>query len=183
MLKFFHPDSVVLIGAPRKAGPGSYNGIELMLRYGFKGRIYPVNPNISPTTEEIFGLKAYSSVTEIPERADLALISVSRDQVLGALDSCIRAGIRNIIIISQGFSDADLRGRELQAAIEKLAQESKVRVLGPNTMGIINNFIQFSTGFIDLTPPRFVPPVALIAQTGLIQVASQNFAYQAWEGR
>lgn len=147
-----------------------------MLRYGFHGRLYPINPKAG----EICGLKAYPSVSRVPETADLALISVGRDQVIKAFKECIRAGIRRIIIISQGFSDADQHGRDLQNQISGLARESQVRVIGPNTMGVLNNFYGFSTGFIDLRVPRNVPPVSLIAQTGLIQVASQNFAYHSW---
>ena len=67
MQKFLEPESVILIGATRKTGLGSYNGVEMMLRYGYKGRIYPINPN----AHEICGLKVYSSVTEVPETAEL----------------------------------------------------------------------------------------------------------------
>lgn len=176
MLKFFHPESVVIIGAPRKSGPGTYNGIETMLRYGFSGRLYPINPKAC----EICGLKAYPSVSRVPEAADLALISVGRDQVSKAFRECIAAGIRRVIMISQGFADADQHGRDLQREITGIARENGVRVLGPNTMGVLNNFYNFSTGFIDLRIPHHVPPVSLIAQTGLIQVASQNFAYHTW---
>src|SRR5512145_1290169 len=116
MLKFFHPESVVMIGAPRKSGPGTYNGIETMLRYGFPGRLYPINPHAG----EICGLKAYPSVSRLPETADLALISLGRDQVIPAFTECIRAGIRRVIIISQGFSDADQHGRDLQTRISEL---------------------------------------------------------------
>jgi acetate---CoA ligase (ADP-forming) len=176
MHKFFNPESVVLIGAPRNTGPGTYNGIETMLRYGYGGRLYPINPKAS----DICGLKAYASVSAVPETADLALISVGRDHVIRSLEQCIGAGIRRVIIITQGFSDADRHGRELQEEIARIANAARIRVVGPNTMGVLNNFRNFSTGFIDLSRPAFVPPVSLIAQTGLIQVASQNFAYKTW---
>lgn len=176
MQKFFNPESVVMIGAPRNTGPGTYNGIETMLRYGYSGRLYPINPK----ADDICGLKAYPTVADVPEVADLALISVGRDHVIRALEQCIQAGIRHVIIISQGFSDADQHGRELQDRIVRLSRASGVLVVGPNTMGVLNNFRSFSTGFIDLAIPAKVPPVSLIAQTGLIQVASQNFAYGTW---
>src|SRR5208337_2319018 len=102
------------------------------------------------------------------------------EHVLPAVAECIGAGTRRVVIISQGFSDADDYGRELQNEIVKLARQNGVRVVGPNTMGILNNFQNFSTGFIDLKIPEKIPPVSLIAQTGLIQVASENFAYQSW---
>jgi len=176
MRDFLQPESVVLIGAPRKSGPGTYNGVEMMLRYGFKGRIYPINPK----ADEICGLKAYASVLEVPEVADLAIISVGRDHVLPAFLECIRAGIRSVIIISQGFSDADERGKKLQAEIVRQARKRGVRVLGPNTMGTMNNFRKFSTGFVDLPFPEKVPPVSVIAQTGVVQVGYQQFAYRGW---
>ncbi len=176
MRNFLQPESVVLIGAPRKTGPGMYNGVEMMLRYGYRGRLYPINPK----ADEICGIKAYASVTEVPEVADLAIISVGRDHVVPAFKECIQAGIRSVIIISQGFSDADEHGRELQDEIVGLARKSGVRVLGPNTMGTMNNFRNFSTGFVDLPIPREFPPVSVVAQTGVIQVGYPNFAYKAW---
>ena len=75
MQKFFNPESVVMIGAPRNTGPGTYHGIETMLRYGYSGRLYPINPK----ADDICGLKAYPTVADVPEAADLALISVGRD--------------------------------------------------------------------------------------------------------
>ena len=176
MHKFFEPDSVVIIGAPRNTGPGTYNGVELMRRYGYRGRIYPVNPQ----ADAICGIKSYQTIAAVPEPADLALISIGRDLVPNALQECIASGIRRVIIISQGFSDADRHGSELQQEIASLARQSGTRVLGPNTMGVLNNFQNFLTGFIDIKPPRAFPPASLIAQTGLIQVASGNFAYQGW---
>jgi len=176
MQKFFDPESVVMIGAPRKTGMGAYNGVEMMLRYGYRGRLYPINPKAG----DICGLRAYASVVDVPETADLALISVGRENVIEALRQCIDSGVRRVIIISQGFSDADERGHELQKEITRLARESGVRVLGPNTLGTVNNFCHFSTGFVDLPRPEKVPPVSLIAQTGVLQVASQDFSYHTW---
>ena len=173
---FLEPASVVMIGASRKTGPGAYNGVEMMLRYGYTGRIYPINPQ----ADEICGLKAFPSLAGVPEVADLAIISVGRDHVIPAFQQCIEAGIRRVIIISQGFSDADSRGHELQTRISLLVRESGVRVLGPNTMGVMNNFRSFSTGFIDLPRPVKVLPVSLIAQTGLIQLASKDFSGNMW---
>jgi acyl-CoA synthetase (NDP forming) len=174
--KFLEPESVALIGVPRQSGPGSYNNAETMLRYGFQGRIYPINPNAA----EICGLKAYPAIGDVPEIVDLAVISVGRDRVLPMVEQCIRAGVKHLLIITQGFADADAAGREMQARILAAARENGVRILGPNTMGVVNNFRRFTSAFIDLAPPRDFPPVSLIAQTGVIQVAAQNMAYRNW---
>lgn len=176
MQKFFEAQSVAMIGAPRKTGQGAYNGVEMMLRYGYTGRLYPINPK----ADLICGLKVYRSVTEVPETAELAIISVGRDHVIDAFKQCIQSGIQRVIIISQGFSDADRHGRELQAEIARLARENSVRVLGPNTLGVLNNFRNFSTAFIDLDKPKQVPPVSLIAQTGVLLAGAQNFSYHTW---
>lgn len=147
-----------------------------MLRYGYKGKIYPINPN----APEICGIKAYTSIAEVPETADLAVISVGRDRVMPMFEQCVQAGIRRVIIISQGFADADQRGVELQEQITTLARENGVRVLGPNTIGSLNNFRHFSTGFVDLAIPEKVYPISVVTQTGVILVASSGFTYKSW---
>ena len=174
MHKFMDPSSVALIGTPRRTGPGAFNNAEMMLRYGYRGRIYPVNP----AGGEILGLKVYCAVSEIPESVDLAVISVGRDRVPAAFEDCIRAGLKRVIIISQGFADADERGRELQDQIASRARETGVRVMGPNTLGVVNNYRHLNTAFVEIPFPERFLPVSLIAQTGFIQVASRNLAWR-----
>jgi acetyltransferase len=174
MHKFMDPASVALIGTPRRTGPGAFNNAEMMLRYGFKGRLYPVNP----AGGEILGLKVYPAVADIPETVDLAVISVGRDRVQATFEDCIRAGIGHVIIISQGFADADERGHGLQDQIARRAREAGVRVMGPNTLGVVNNFSHFNTAFVEISFPEKFLPVSLIAQTGFIQVASRNLAWR-----
>jgi acetyltransferase len=174
MHKFMDPASVALIGTPRRTGPGAFNNAEMMLRYGFKGRLYPVNP----AGGDILGLKVCPEVSEIPETVDLAIISVGRDRVPAAFEDCIRAGIGRVLIISQGFADADERGRGLQDQIARRAREAGVRVLGPNTLGVVNNYVRFNTAFVEVPCPERFLPVSLIAQTGFIQVAAENLAWR-----
>jgi acetate---CoA ligase (ADP-forming) len=176
MQKFLDPSSVALIGVPRNTGNGSFNNAETMLRYGYGGKIFPINPNAT----EICGLKAYPSITGVPETVDLAVISVGRERVITMMDQCIAAGVKRLVIITQGFADADQKGKEMQEEIVARAKGNGVRVLGPNTMGVVNNFRKFTTAFIDLVRPETFSPVSLIAQTGVIQVASQNMAYKDW---
>jgi acetate---CoA ligase (ADP-forming) len=174
MKKFMDPASVALIGTPRRTGSGAFNNAEMMLRYGFKGRIYPVNP----AGGKILGLNVYPAVADIPETVDLAVISVGRDRVMAAFEDCIRAGLDHVIIISQGFADADGHGRLLQDQIACRAREAGVRVLGPNTLGVVNNYRHLNTAFVEIPFPERYLPVSLIAQTGFIQVASRNLAWR-----
>ena len=174
MHKFMDPASVALIGTPRRTGAGAFNNAEMMLRYGYRGRIYPVNP----AGGDILGLKVYCAVSEIPGSVDLAVISVGRDRVPAAFEDCIRAGLKRVIIISQGFADADERGRVLQDQIASRARETGVRVMGPNTLGVVNNYRHLNTAFVEIPFPERFLPVSLIAQTGFIQVASRNLAWR-----
>ena len=176
MHQFFEPRSVALVGAPRKTGTGTFNNVECLLRFGYRGRIYPVNPK----ADEICGIRSYPSVMDVPEVPDLAVISLGRDLVTPAFGECMKKGIRRVVIISQGFGDADDRGKQLQAEIARMAREAGARVVGPNTMGIMNNFMPFTTAFIDLKVPARIPAVSIIAQTGVIQVAANMFSYGDW---
>jgi acetyltransferase len=173
---FFEPKSVALIGAPRRTGAGAFNNVECLLRYGYKGTIYPVNPK----AEEICGLRCYPSILGLPEVPDLTLISLRRDLVIPTFGECVERGAKRVIIISQGFADADARGKELQDEIGQMARQAGVRVLGPNTLGILNSFLPFSTAFLDLKVPRKIPAVSLIAQTGLVQAGADSFSHQGW---
>jgi acyl-CoA synthetase (NDP forming) len=166
MHSFFEPRSVVLIGVTRQTGPGAYNNLEMLLRYGYQGRIYLVHPKVS----EILGRQTYRSVAELPEVPDLAVISLGRERVLPVFSECVQKGIRGVIIISQGFADADERGKELQRHLVALAGQSGTRIIGPNTMGILNAFTGFSSAFVDIPRDQTPLPLTVIAQTGVLQV-------------
>ena len=173
---FMNPASIALIGVPRKTGVGAFNGCETMLRYGYQGRLYPINPKAG----EICGRKSYASLADLPEQVDLAIISVGRDNVLPVLNDCVRAGIGRVLIITQGFADADEKGEKLQEGIAATARQHGIRIIGPNTIGIVNNYRHFTTSFVDADFPERFAPVSLIAQSGILQVADNNMAWHHW---
>ncbi len=171
MQKFFEPASVVLIGVSRQTGPGAYNNLEMMLRYGYRGRIYLVHPKVP----EILGVRTYPRVADLPEVPDLAVISLGRERVLPAFSDCAAHGLKRVVIISQGFADADGRGKELQEQLTALARQHGVRILGPNTMGVLNPFAGFSTAFVDIHREESPPPLTMVAQSGVFQVGASSF--------
>lgn len=171
MEAFLNPKSVLLIGVTRQTGVGSYNNLEVMRRYGYERPIYVVHPS----AEEILGHRTYRTVADVPQVPDLAVVSVGRDRVVPVVDDCIRKGIRNLVVISQGFADADAEGRALQDTLVALCRRHGVRVLGPNTMGILNAFDGFSTAFIDIARDPYPPPLTLVAQSGVLQVGIESF--------
>jgi len=178
MQYFLEPRSVVLVGVTRASGVGAYNNLEMTLRYGYRGRIYVVHPRVA----EILGHRTYSQVGDLPEVPDLAVISVGRENVLPVFAACVQHGIRHVIVISQGFADADRRGSELQKQLQALAQAAKVRVVGPNTLGIVNAFNGFSTAFIDIPRDPSPPPLTIVVQSGVFQVGSESFTGRFGKG-
>jgi acyl-CoA synthetase (NDP forming) len=171
MQLFFEPRSVVLIGTSRATGPGAYNNLEMLLSYGYPRRIYLVHPKVP----EILGFKTYPKVAVLPEVPDLAVISLGRERVVPAMRDCVQHGIKRVVVVSQGFADADARGKELQEEIVRLARENGARILGPNTMGIINPFSGFTTAFIDVPRDPNPRPLTVVAQSGAFQVSAACF--------
>jgi acetate---CoA ligase (ADP-forming) len=169
--KFFEPGSVVLIGVSRQTGTGAYNNLEMLLSYGYQGRIYLVHPKVP----EILGYRTFPRVADLPEVPDLAVISLGRERVVPAFQECVALGINRVVVISQGFADADDRGKELQAQLTALAREHGIRFLGPNTMGVLNPFFGFSTAFVDIPREAAPVPLSMVAQSGVFQVAASSF--------
>jgi acetyltransferase len=164
------PTSVALIGISRKSGPGAFNMMENMVKFGFDGEIFPVNPN----SAEILGRKAYPNVRAVKKKIDLAVISAPRETTLGILEDCVAAKIKAAIVVNQGFTDADRRGKEMQAQMTAVARADGIRILGPNTLGVLNSFNNFTTSFMPV--PKVRVPVGLICQSGIHFVGPQRFS-------
>ena len=176
MKYFMEPQSVAIIGTSRKSGPGSYNLMENMINFGFQGKIFPINPY----AKEILGIKAYTNVKKVGQKTDLAIISLPRDLVVKSITECIEAGVKAIIVVTQGFADADARGKALQKEIVALARNNGAKILGPNTLGVVNNFNNFTTSFMPMT--RDKSPVGLICQSGIFFVGAATFIGQIGKG-
>ena len=161
MRLFVEPKSIAAIGISRRTGPDAYNLLENLVHYGYEGRLYPVNPN----ADEILGLRTYPAVGEVPEVADMALISLPRNMVLPVVRQCLEKGIKAITIITQGFADADdEEGPRLQRELLDMAAGTGARILGPNTFGVANARLKMSTSYIRI--PMEVNGVGTISQTG-----------------
>jgi len=160
---FLEPESVAIIGLSRKTGENHYNALENLLSYGYKGRIYPINPNAA----EILGVKAYPSIKNVEDSVDLAVIVTPRSQVPVHVRNCAEKGVRCISIVTQGFTDAgDEDGKRLYKEIVEIADSTGCRILGPNTFGSANVFVNFSSSFARLHMQR--NPVGLICQSGML---------------
>ncbi len=128
-----HPRAIAVVGVARTR-TGAFPGIFGCIRnFGYPGRLYPINPK----ADEIDGLKAYPSLTALPEPVDLVVLSLPAPHVPEALRDCIASGNRNVHIFTSGFKETgEPDGMRLQAEIERIAQEGDLNIVGPNCMGL-----------------------------------------------
>jgi len=158
----FEPQSVAVIGASATPGKVGFNIVDNLLRLGYEGEVYPVNPR----AEEILGFKAYPTVDQIPHQVDMAIIATPARVAVDVMRDCARKGIKSAIIISSGFAEESEEGRRLEEEVVAIAREAGIRILGPNTTGIFNPENKFTSSFIPVDRVAS-GNVAFIAQTGL----------------
>ncbi|MBW2367407.1 MAG: CoA-binding protein [Deltaproteobacteria bacterium] len=131
-----NPQSIAVVGARRDSNDNLGAWMDIFGRiaeFGFKGRLYPINPK----AETIAGCKAYPSLAALPERVDLVVVTLSAKRIPSVFEECTATGNKNIIVFSSGFQETgQATGRRLHEAIEKIAQEGKLHVMGPNCMGL-----------------------------------------------
>jgi len=166
MKKFVEPESVAIFGIPRSpmsvTGGGTLDVLTNLVNQGYQGRIYPIHPRGG----KIQGLKAYASVMEVPENIDLAVINLPRDLIPGLVKECVNKGIRAVAILTQGFADADDdEGKQLQRQIDDFVRGTGTRILGPNTLGTANAYINFSSAFMETQMEK--NPIGFMCQTGV----------------
>lgn len=158
----FYPKNVAVIGASRERGKIGNNIVENLLKGGFRGQIYPVNPS----GEQILGLKSYASVSEIPDKVDLAVIAVPAKITSQVMKECVSKGVCGVVIISAGFGETGYEGKKLEEEVLKIAREGGIRVIGPNCQGVINMSANLFAWF-GATPKR-KGNVAFITQSGAL---------------
>ena len=129
---FFEPKSVAVIGASRRRGTIGGELFRNILEADFKGVAYPVNRNAEP----VAGVRAYSTIDELPELVDLAVICLPGGQVLETAEAALRHGVRALCVISAGFAETGHDGRARQDRLLALVRAHGARLLGPNCLGI-----------------------------------------------
>jgi acetate---CoA ligase (ADP-forming) len=163
---FFQPKGVAVIGASANQDTGG-NTIIANLQKGYHGAIYPVNPRY----DEINGLKCYASILDVPDPVDMAIVYVDAGQVPQIMRDCSRRGISGAMLQSAGFSESGSRGAELQNETARIAEETGIRLWGPNCMGLVDavNRNVFSTVSHTIWSAGLTPGnVSLIVQSGML---------------
>jgi len=141
---FFNPKSVAVIGASHTPGKLGYVVFTNFLGNISERMVYPVNPDTKP----ILGQKVYKSVLEIPDEIDLAVIIIPASTVSKALTECVKKGIKSVVIISGGFSETGEEGKKLEIKLKHIIEDTNVRVMGPNCLGVYDPYTKVDTLFL-----------------------------------
>ncbi len=159
--RLFNAASIAIIEASRDVTDAGYQALVTLQEGKFEGRIYPVNPK----EKKILGLKCYSSVLDIPENLDLALITTPAETLKGLLEELGQKGTAGAVVLAGGFGELGEDGRKLEEELVTLANEKGIRIIGPNTPGMIS----LNNG-INLVGLKNIPKgsIALLTQSGNI---------------
>ena len=162
--KIMKPKSIAVIGASTK--PKTI-GSEIMQRlrdYKFNGKIYPVNPKGGI----IEGFQAYTSINEVPEEVDLAVIVVNAKFVLDTIDQCHKKGIKGLCIITAGFKETGKEGAQLEAQLLQKVRDYGMRCVGPNCLGVLNtnDNVKMDATFAESLPVK--GDIGFVSQSGAL---------------
>ena len=159
----FYPRSVAVIGASPDFKRLGYHCMKSLLMSHFPGKIYPIHPALS----EISGFKAYPSIKAVPGKVDLAIVAIRTSLVPSILEECIEKGVKGIVLITAGFKEIeDKAGAELQDEITAIANKANIKIIGPNTFGLVNLHASLNASF---TPEFSLTPggdISLVSQSG-----------------
>ncbi len=157
----FEPRAIAFIGASSGVTKWGFNILHHLIKGGYAGGIYPVNPRGGSW----FGRRIYARLADVPRPVDLAAIVVPKERVAGALIDCAAAGIRSAIIITAGFSETGPGGAALEGEVRAVAREHGIRIVGPNTMGVFSAYPS-PLQAVMMSSPIKPGAVAIVSQSG-----------------
>ena len=172
--RLFNPSSLAVIGASKYELSGGGFLLRSLIENGFKGKLYPVNPKET----EIMGLRSYPSILDIPGEVDLAVVAVPARTVPQVMTECGQKGVKFAVVHSVGFSELGSQGKELENELLQIAQQSNIRVVGPNCMGLYCPQVGLNTIIPRSNLENEAGPVAFLGQSGW---ACENFIHAGYE--
>ncbi|MES2171864.1 MAG: acetate--CoA ligase family protein [Actinomycetota bacterium] len=179
--RMLSPRSIAVVGASTDPNSLGYKAIGVLDGYGFTGDVYPVHPRY----EEVAGRRAYASVRDVPAGTDLAVIAVSAPRVAEVIEDCGAAGIPFAIVLTSGFGEVGGDGPKMQQELIDAGRRAGVRLLGPNTLGMLNATEGIAAGFGIGVPGRSKPragSLAIVSQSGGMGLSLINRATEAGLG-
>lgn len=166
----FEPRSVAVIGASDRENSVGNVIFKNILNSGYKGRLYPINPKHA----QVQGVDCLKSIEEIGARVDMAVICTRPQSVPGIVEACGRSGVKNVIVIASGFSEAGHIGANIERKMLEIARSYSVRILGPNCLGLIRPELGLNATFAQVTAAP--GNLALVSQSGAMCSAVLDWA-------
>ncbi|MCP4717682.1 MAG: CoA-binding protein, partial [Deltaproteobacteria bacterium] len=166
------PKSVAVVGASNRAGSVGLAVFRNILNGGFQGVLYPVNPK----ARSVQSIKAYPSLTKIPDEVDLAIIIVPSKAVAAVVEEAGKKGTRGVIVITAGFKEVGGEGIELEHRLQQVAAKYNISMVGPNCLGVINNSADVLMNASFATKMPKPGNIAFISQSGALCTAVLDYA-------
>ncbi|WP_081812143.1 acetate--CoA ligase family protein [Hyphomonas chukchiensis] len=160
----FEPESVAIIGASNDPNRIGGRPLHYLLRSGYVGKIYPINPNRKVVQE----IPAYPCISGVPGSVDLVMIVLPASEVIDELEKCAKLGVKVAVILSSGFAELGEEGAVQQSRLSEIGRAYGIRILGPNCLGVFNSSIGFFATFTAAFHHQSaVPgPLAIVSQSG-----------------
>ena len=168
----FRPKSIAVIGASNRQGNVGNAIFRNILFGGYGGTLYPVNPKAG----SICGVRAYASVTEIPDAVEQAVIIVPPVSVLEVLEECGKKGVKGVVVVSAGFKEVGPEGAALEERAVEIVRRYKMPMIGPNCLGVIttDTDIMLNASFARCMPKR--GNIAFVSQSGALCAGILDYA-------
>ncbi len=175
LLPVFYPKSVAIVGASRDEHSIGGRLMRNILSARFSGTVYPVNPNAA----SVSSVKAYPTVSAVPDPVDLAIVVVPARHVLDVARDCAAKGVKGMVVISAGFSETGEAGKALEDELVSIARDAGIRVIGPNCMGLLNTdpAVRLDVTFAPAFPPQ--GNVGMSSQSGALGIAILDYARES----
>ncbi|NOY89441.1 MAG: acetate--CoA ligase family protein [FCB group bacterium] len=168
----FRPKSVAVIGASTRKGSIGRETLHNILLAEFNGKVFPVNPK----AQVIHSIKAYSTILDVPDAVDLAIIIIPKQFVKDVVKQCGEKGVKGIVVISAGFSEVGPEGKKREMEVLEVIHEYDMRMIGPNCFGVVNADPQIS---LNATFGKTYPKcgrIGFITQSGAMGEAIMSHA-------
>jgi acyl-CoA synthetase (NDP forming) len=162
--KFLYPESVAVVGASRNPLRPNHHLVANLIRLGYPGKIYPVNPEAG----DILGIKAYPDLGSIEGPVDLAVLAVPHTLTFSLLKDCLAKKIKRVTVVAGGFSETGERGKKIQREMADFLRKNGIRAIGPNALGPLNAATNFAISFFPVQKLKS-GGLSFIFQSGLYE--------------
>jgi acetyltransferase len=168
----FNPETVAVIGATDREGSVGRTLLWNLISSPFGGIVYPVNPR----RRSVLGIRAYPSIKDIPDQVDLAIIATPAPTVPDLVKDCAEAGVKGVVVLASGFREIGPAGLALEEQIQTHLQGQKMRLIGPNCLGLMNPLTGLNATFASTFARR--GHVGFISQSGALCTAVLDWSLQ-----